>query len=163
MTPQNAIRMGIDMSDFVARAYLSDLTDEDLMRRPHPDCNHINWQVGHLIVSEHQLVESVVAGSMPSLPDGFADRYGKPTAASDDATSFDRKEALLQQMEVQREGTLAALAQCTPDQLAQPAPEHVRSFAPTVGDVFSMQGGHWMMHAGQWAVVRRQLGRPPLF
>jgi hypothetical protein len=29
--------------------------------------------------------------------------------------------------------------------------------------VFSMQGSHWMMHAGQWAVLRRKLGRPPLF
>jgi hypothetical protein len=32
-----------------------------------------------------------------------------------------------------------------------------------VGDVFSMQGGHLLMHAGQWAVVRRKLGRKPLF
>jgi len=22
---------------------------------------------------------------------------------------------------------------------------------------------HWLMHAGQWAVVRRKLGKPPLF
>ena len=36
-------------------------------------------------------------------------------------------------------------------------------YAPTVGALVSMQGGHWIMHAGQWAVIRRQLGRKPLF
>jgi hypothetical protein len=155
--------MAIDMSNFVSQAYLADLTDDDLMHRPHPDCNHINWQVGHLILSEHQLVESVMPGCMPPLPEGFVDRYGKAAASCDDPASFDRKDTLLELMALQRQGTLAALARCSQDQLAQPAPEHVRSYAPTIGDVFSMQGGHWMMHAGQWAVARRQLGRPPLF
>jgi len=35
--------------------------------------------------------------------------------------------------------------------------------APTIGAMFSMHGTHYVMHAGQWAVVRRQLGRKPLF
>ena len=29
--------------------------------------------------------------------------------------------------------------------------------------MLALAGTHWLMHAGQWAVVRRQLGRPPLF
>lgn len=37
------------------------------------------------------------------------------------------------------------------------------SYAPTVAAAFEMQGSHWLMHAGQWAVIRRQLGRKPLF
>ena len=36
-------------------------------------------------------------------------------------------------------------------------------FAATVRAMFSGQGMHWMMHAGQWAVVRRKLGRKRLF
>jgi hypothetical protein len=32
-----------------------------------------------------------------------------------------------------------------------------------VGALFSVEGSHWLMHAGQWAVIRRQLGRKPLF
>jgi hypothetical protein len=28
--------------------------------------------------------------------------------------------------------------------------------------MLSMQGSHWMMHAGQWVIVRRNLGKPVL-
>ncbi|MBS0262033.1 MAG: hypothetical protein JSS02_08745, partial [Planctomycetes bacterium] len=42
-------------------------------------------------------------------------------------------------------------------------PEKFSSWLKSVGELISMQGSHWMMHAGQWAVVRRKLGKPPLF
>ena len=29
--------------------------------------------------------------------------------------------------------------------------------------MFSLFGSHWLMHCGQWAVVRRELGRKPIF
>jgi hypothetical protein len=28
-----------------------------------------------------------------------------------------------------------------------------------MGALCNMMGSHWMMHAGQWVVVRRELGR----
>ena len=43
------------------------------------------------------------------------------------------------------------------------APESMKDYAPTVGDAFLILGSHWLMHAGQWAVLRRKLGKPPLF
>ena len=49
------------------------------------------------------------------------------------------------------------------DDLDAPAPESLKQIAANVGGIFSMQPTHWTMHAGQWAVVRRKLGRPPLF
>ncbi|MEX0819769.1 MAG: DinB family protein, partial [Pirellulaceae bacterium] len=63
----------------------------------------------------------------------------------------------------QRAGTLAALAKLSDEDLDKPSPEAIQSYAPNVAAAFSMQGSHWLMHAGQWAVVRRQLGKPPLF
>ena len=36
--------------------------------------------------------EGVAPGSMPPLPGGFADRYTKETAASDDPAAFDSAE-----------------------------------------------------------------------
>ncbi len=35
-------------------------------------------------------------------------------------------------------------------------PERRRVFIAAAGD-------HWLMHLGQWSVIRRQLGRKPLF
>ena len=38
------------------------------------------------------------------------------------------------------------------------APEQMRKFCPTVGAVFLLHPQHWLMHAGQWVIVRRKLG-----
>jgi len=163
MNAQDAIKLSIDSAKFITLEYLADLSDEDMLQRPHPECNHIKWQMGHLISSEHQMIDAVCPGSMPALPEGFAERYTKVTATSDQPDAFDSKADLRKLLEDQREGTLAALATMSDEDLSKPAPEAMQGYAPTVADVFSLQGGHWMMHAGQWAIIRRQLGRPPLF
>lgn len=163
MNARDAIKLSIDSAKFISLEYLADLSDEDMLQRSHPECNHIKWQMGHLISSENQMINGVCPGSMPDLPDGFAERYTKETASSDDPGAFDSKADLRQLLEQQREATLMALAGQSDEDLSKPAPEAMQAYAPTVADVFSLQGGHWMMHAGQWAVIRRQLGRPPLF
>ena len=66
-------------------------------------------------------------------------------------------------MDEQRAGTLAALENLSDDDLDAAAPESLKQIAANIGGVFSMQPTHWTMHSGQWAVVRRKLGRPPLF
>jgi len=163
MNSREAIRLNIDMAQMCCDMYLDDLTDDDLMQRPTPGCNHINWQLGHLIGSDHRLVETVCPGTMPPLPAGFVDRYTKETAASDDAAAFCDKVELIALASEQLAATIAALHELSDDELDVPTPEPVNAYAPTVGAVFSMLGSHWMMHSGQWVVVRRQLGRPPLF
>jgi len=72
-----------------------DLTDEEMMVRPIASCNHIKWQVGHLIASENKMINSCCPGAMPDLPAGFADRYASEHSASDDQTAFDSKGDLL--------------------------------------------------------------------
>lgn len=163
MNSRDAIKLSISMGDMISMAYLQDLTDEQMMQRPHPECNHLKWQIGHLIASERMMIEGVVPGSQAALPDGFAERYGKETAKSDDASAFDSKEDLLRLYQAQRAGTLAALDKLSDEELDKPSPEAMQGYAPNVAAAFSMQGSHWIMHAGQWAVLRRQLGKPPLF
>lgn len=163
MEAQRAIKGNMDMGKMVCMDYLKDLSDSEMMHRPHPEINHIKWQVGHLIASEHSMINGVAPGSMPALPDGFADKYTKETASSNDAAVFDSKEDLLKVFDEQREATLASLEGMSADDLDKPAPESMQAYAPTVGDAFNLQGSHWLMHCGQWAVIRRQLGRPPLY
>lgn len=163
MNSRDAIKVGLDMADFVGKGYLGDLTDAELLHRPAKGANHINWQLGHLIVSEHNIIESVAPGSMPALPAGFAEKYTKETASVDDQARFHTKDELLKVHDAQRAATLAALAKLTDADLDKESPENIRPYAPNWANAFSLQGSHWLMHAGQWAVVRRQLGRPPLF
>jgi hypothetical protein len=163
MNAKEALESCLAFGDKVAGAYLADLTDGDLLIRPVPGTNHIAWQLGHLIGAEHDLIEMVAPGSMPKLPEGFKEKHSKQTAELDDPKAFCTKAEYLKLLKEQRTGTLAALAKMSEAALSQPAPEALRTHLKTVGDVFSMQGGHVLMHAGQWAVVRRKLGRKPLF
>lgn len=160
MDSRAAIKLGIDTADFVVMGYLKDLSDSDLMLRAAPGINHINWQLGHLIVSEHGMIEQCLPGSMPPLPAGFAEKYTKDTAKSDDPAAFCNKETLLRVAQEQRAGTLANLARLQESDLDRATGV---DYAPTVASMFSMQGSHWLMHGGQWVIVRRQLGRPAMF
>lgn len=160
MDSRAAIKVSIDTADFVAMGYVADLTDQDLMRRPHPGCNHINWQIGHLVTAENQMIEKVAPGATPALPAGFADKYTKGAATSDDPAKFATKDELLRVAKQQRTATLAALSKVSDADLDKPTG---LDYAPTVGAIFALQGSHWLMHCGQWVIVRRSLGKPALF
>ena len=163
MDAHGALKLTIGSGGFVAMRYVEDLTDADLMRRAAPKINHINWQLGHLILSDHSHISSILPGSMPPLPPGFAERYSRESAASDDPSKFLDKATLLKLFEEQRAALLAALESCSADDLDRPAPEQFQAYAPSWGSLFDLGGVHWLMHCGQWAVVRRQIGKPALF
>lgn len=163
MNSREALKVGLDMAESVSLGYLEDLTEAEMLHRPAVGANHINWQVGHLIASENQIMGAAIPGSMPALPAGFAAKYTKDTAGINDPAQLLPKAELLKVYREQRAATLAALAKLNEQDLDMPSPENIRSYAPNVAAAVSMQGSHWLMHAGQWAVVRRQLGRPPLF
>lgn len=159
MNANDAIKMNIKCADMVCGAYLGDLTNEEAMKRPHADCNHINWQLGHLIKADYDMCTGCIPDSLPALPEGFADKYTKETASSDNASDFIPKDELMGIFQNQRKAITDVLAGLSEEQLAGPAPESMQSYAPTVAAAFSMIGSHWLMHAGQWVVVRRELGR----
>jgi hypothetical protein len=160
MHARDALKLSIDVGKMISLGYLGDLTDAELMKRPCAGCNHINWQVGHLISGERSMIEKVAPGSMPALPAGFDEKYTKDTATCDDPAQFATKAELMSAFESVRAGTLAALAKMSDTDLDK---ETGVEYAPNVGAMFELQGSHWLMHAGQWAVIRRQCGRAPMF
>lgn len=162
MNVQSAIRSSAGLSDTVIKSYISDIDDADLMTRPADGCNHLAWQLGHLIASEVQLLDSVAPGKGIELPEGFADAHSKEASDCDDATKFHSKQEYLDLYEAVRKASHAALDSATDDELNAPAPEHMRAFCPTVGDMYVLIASHPMMHAGQFAVARRKLGKPIL-
>jgi hypothetical protein len=163
MNAREAIRNSIQSANAISQGYLEDLQDQDLLVRTVPGINHLAWQLGHLIKSEHEMVELTCPGTMPALPAGFGEKYTSETAKLDNAAAFHTKAEFLKVLAAQRTGTLQALEKLSDADLDKPAPEPLQHFVKTVGDVFGMQATHWVMHAGQWAVLRRKLGRAPLF
>ncbi len=163
MSIATQIKHQLNLPTFTIQAYLQDLSDDDLMRRPVENANHIAWQLGHLIAAEHNLNNMVCPDSMPALPEGFAEKHDKDKASSDDKSAFCTKDEYIAAMQEQRAGTLTLLERLSDEELEQPAPEKIQKFGATVGAVIAGQSAHWMMHAGQWVIVRRQLGKEAMF
>jgi hypothetical protein len=145
------------MADFLVNRYLEDITPQEMLTRPAPDANHIAWQIGHLIASEHHLVEAAVPGSMPPLP------ATKDTAASDKPGDFLSKDEYLRLAKEVRAGTLKMLDSLGETDFDKPVSGRVPPFVKRIGEVFVLIGPHWSSHAGQWVVTRRKLGRPRMF
>jgi len=162
MDLKQAIRASLTQADFIVNGYLADLTDAELLARPCQGGNHIAWQLGHLIGSERHLVEQATPGRMPPLPEGFGPRHNKEAAASDDPAVFLNKNEYLALAKEFRAATLAVVGELADSAFDQPISK-VPPFLKTAGEMFLFIGPHWIMHAGQWAVIRRTLGRAPLF
>jgi uncharacterized damage-inducible protein DinB len=99
---------------------------------------------------------------MPELPEGHQEAFSKETAKEAFAHRLSKAE-YLQLLDQQREGTLKAIDRIGDAGLDKPAPEGYRRMFPTVADVLLLVVNHEVMHAGQFTVVRRKLGKPHAF
>jgi hypothetical protein len=142
---------------------LSDFSDVDMLARSVPNANHAAWQLGHLINSTAGMASMCGVKHDAALPSGFADKYKKATASIDDAGAFDSKAFLTGEFKKLAAAMAAFARTATPEQLAQPAPEKIRSLAATMGHLLPLTIGHFQMHNGQIQVIRRTLGKPNLF
>jgi hypothetical protein len=163
MNAKEAIRTTMNTADFMVESYLTDIKPEEMLVRSVPGANHLAWQLGHLISAERRLVEAAAPGSMPALPDGFAERHTKDTAASDNRADFLSKDEYLKLAKTVRAATLKALDKISDTDLDRPVTGRVPPFVKSAGDCFVTAGGHWILHAGQWVVLRRHLGRDRKF
>ena len=160
MDAKQTIESAMNSGLMVLNKYVGDLDDADLLERPAPGCNHLAWQLGHLIVSEVSLVNMVCPGEGGALPEGFAEKHAKDQCDVDDPTQFLSRDAYLKLYDEVRAASKQALAALPPERLDEPGPERFRSVFPTVGSVFLLIATHPMMHAGQFVPVRRRKGKP---
>lgn len=160
MKAQDIIKTTLATTNMVTRSYLGDLTDSDLLVRPGVGCNHIAWQLGHLLASGNQMLQSVAPSFGIELPEGFAEKHSKATADSNDPSAFYSKDEYIALFDKLDAAIIAAVDQTSEADLDQPAPESLRAWFPTVGNVYVLLATHSLMHAGQWVPVRRSLGKP---
>lgn len=162
MNARDAIIAAMGMSSMVLSKYISDLDDNELTLRPGKGCNHVAWQLGHLISSEVSLLKSVCPNAHVELPSNFAEQHSKDAATSDDATKFCSKQQYLDLFSKVNAASQAELLKLSDADLDRPGPEHFKNMFPTVGHVFVLIATHGLMHAGQFVPLRRALGKPVL-
>jgi hypothetical protein len=163
MNGKSAIQAALEGTRFILNWYVSDLSDADLLVRPAPGANHIAWQIGHVIVGDPYLVKSQLPDApYPELPPGFVEAYGAEGAGKDGPEGFLSKEEYLKLFDQVRSATIAIVGGLSDDDLDRPTSGSMAAFAPTLGHIFLGASNHTMMHAGQFTVVRRALGKPVL-
>lgn len=154
-----AIKGNLNATKNMLHMFVSDLSDADLLVRPAASANHIAWQLGHLIASECQMISKQLPNaSLPPLPPGFAEKHTKETSQKD--SGFLTKQEYLDLFDKVRNATIAATEKLSEADLDKPTGWEM---APNLGALLLLNGNHVVMHAGQFTVVRRKLGKPVLF
>lgn len=160
MNAKDVIRSALNMNDMVMAAYLGDLDESDFMRRPGPGCNHVAWQLGHLITAEANVLNGIRPGSAPPLPEGFAEKHSNKTTTSDNPADFYPRAVYMDLAQQLQQATRTLLDSLSDSDLDAPSPESLRSWLPRVGDCFVLIATHPLMHAGQLVPIRRATGKP---
>lgn len=140
MNFKDSIRSSLRISDFLARGYLADIAPDEMLHRPVPGANHIAWQLGHLIAAERSLVEAAAPGSMPALPEGFAERHRRDGTASDNAADYMSKDEYLQLADQVRAATLEVLGRFDDADFDKSVTVRVPPFVKCAGDCFATIG-----------------------
>ncbi len=164
MNGTGAIRAALKSTQYLLEMFVSDLSDADLLVRPAPGANHIAWQLGHLIHAERgMLIDQMPGARYPNLPAGFQEQHDKQTAGVEPPAGFSHKGDYIALFKEIRGATLDNLTNLTDADLDRPTSGPMAPYAPTLGDLLQLQANHTLMHAGQFSVVRRKLGKPVLF
>lgn len=142
---------------------LADFSDADMMVRPAPSANHAAWQLGHLAAAEAHMINQAAPGTIPALPAGFAEKFNKETAKSDDPATFPKKDEILAVFERNRQATVQWVKGLSDDDFGRDSPVTLGGMCPKLGNLIMLQESHVTMHIGQFQVIRRKLGKPVLF
>jgi hypothetical protein len=164
MNGRDVLKESLKSTQNLVSMYLGDLSDADLLERPAPGANHIAWQLGHVITGEVMMVaEQLPKSARPDLPPGFAEQHADPMAKQDPPKGYSTKAQYLDLFNRVRKSTLEALSGITDADLDRPTIGKMAAYAPTLGSLFILLSSHTLMHAGQFTVVRRKLGKPVVF
>jgi hypothetical protein len=161
---RDVIKSALTSTQNLLSWYVGDLTDAEFTERPVPTANHIAWQMGHVIAGEIFLIRDTLPdAAYPELPAGFVEQHDKATSNVQPPKGFGTKAQYLDLFNKVRGTTIALLDQLTDADLDRPTQGRMAQFAPKLGDLFVLVSNHTLMHAGQFTVLRRKLGKPVVF
>ena len=157
-------KAGLTSSLGTTLAFLEGFSDTDMLVRPAEGANHAAWQLGHLILSERFILGDNLPGvAFQALPAGFEVNHGKERAHATDLSGWLGMAGYAELMRETRTATLAAVEQLSEAQLDHTTQGRLATKAPKLGNLLVLVGNHDLMHAGQFTVIRRKLGKPVLF
>lgn len=151
-------RLQARMVQYVVRANVEGLSQEESLIQPPSGGNCLNWVVGHLLCIYNKSLP--LLGQEPVLPEDALQRYDRGAPALRETAEARDFQELLSAWEEACRRIEAGLASLAPEALDRPAPfspsnnpdETVRSLVTTI--FF-----HQAYHAGQTGILRRLAGK----
>lgn len=160
----SAVEVGIERMQWSRRfleSLLASLTDQQLLARAGGAGNHALWVMGHVAVSEDQLM-AMISGRAPTLPQRFQDLFAGGTEPRSSASEYPSRAELADAMRSTRQAAIEWFRSRSEAELDAQTPEMLRPFAPDVRTMPMALCGHEMIHTGQVAAVRSSLGLPKI-
>ena len=147
------------------KQFLKDLTDAEWFWSPPQFTTHMAWQVGHIAVAQYSLCLRRVRGRTTAdeslISDAFIEAFklgSKPVAEPEKNPPLDEIRRVFDAVHEQSVDELAAAAKQNWMSLSRSLiPDSKRNWSAV-----EFSPLHEMVHAGQIAMLRRLMGKPPL-
>jgi hypothetical protein len=145
--------------------FLPDLTPAEWFWSPEQYPTHVAWQVGHLAVAQYNLClrrqRGRTAADESLISDAFIEAFKFGSQPANDRAQYPPLDEIKRVLDRVHEQSLSELEKCSDADLDEPLADPHPRFATKLGAVeFCSQ--HELVHAGQIAMLRRLMGKPPL-
>lgn len=140
-----------------------DFTDEQAKQRV-GDSKPLVWFLAHVIITRNYFLTLYGGGGDEAVDAAFVARFGRGSDGAADMTDSPSKGELLAIFERITERARALVATLAPEDLDREAEGDVRHpLFKTLGTAITLVTAHDGYHAGQIGVLRRSMGKDPLF
>jgi len=165
-----AVRLALALEQIqAARTYclrlLDDFREDEWFQMP-GGVTHPAWQVGHLSMAEYRMCVVRIRGEGSDdaaiLPPEYFTLFGAGTSAVADSSKYPRPDALLARLQTVHDAAMKCCAELTDADLDATCEKPHPLFSTKLGSLLWCSR-HEMMHAGQIGLLRRLLGKKPLW
>jgi hypothetical protein len=168
MSECQRLNFAIERIDFAHRYTLNmleDIEDGQWFTSVGDGVTHVAWQVGHLAAAQYSLCLARMRGPKDEdeqlIPAGFRELFRKGSVPQGEGTSYPPPAEIREVAAGVHAQALAELPNLPEEQLDIPIENPHPLFNTRFGAlVFCPE--HECLHAGQIALIRRLLGKPPL-
>ena len=144
---------------------LDAVPEEQWFQMPGGNVTHVGWQVGHIAFAKHVLIFGRILERTPEdtglLPEGFVPLFGKGSQPSPDPALYPAAAEIRKIRETVHNHVLEAVADLPQTLLNEPSAPRHPAFRDKYGALL-WAARHELVHAGQIALLRRELGHEPL-
>jgi uncharacterized damage-inducible protein DinB len=157
-----SIRRARDYTHYV----LSGTSPDDWFRMPSEGVSHIAWQVGHLAFAQYSLGLKRLRGTRPEdahlVPPSFLEKFGRGSAPDPNPQAYPSPAEIRRIFDALHKQVLLEVSALDDAVFDEPLADPHPRFA-TKGGALVWCAEHEMMHAGQIGLLRRLLGKSPLW